>query len=332
MSSFLRIGSFTVLRTLPRGSLHRIDLCLKHVATDIVRVMVVKRPRVQVARLPGVAERLLHEARLTMMLGGEGRVQAFEAGTDEGGPYVAMEYLPGPSAHDLIERKKAGKAVVTQPQALALAGEAVKAILHADELSLPADAPRLIMFDPSPQHWMLGIDGKVRLVDFAVAQKPGSDDLKIPGERRSLLALAPPEQRLGGAASGQGTVYTLALALGQLLGLYVFEPIKTDDAHRLANFSGNTTALQPLFSAALHADPSRRPSLATFSRELEALRTPAGTQSLTSLARLTNTDLCEIYRQIPGAPVDYAKSLLDRPRLSQWLGAVFGPEAAQLAR
>jgi tetratricopeptide (TPR) repeat protein/predicted Ser/Thr protein kinase len=170
-------------------------------------------------------ERLLREAQALALLSHPNVVGVFDVGTIEGSVYVAMELVEGRNLRRwLAEGARARREIV---QVLTQAGAGLAAAHRAG----------LVHRDFKPDNVMVGVDERVRVLDFGLAR--AQDDRSPPsapqsgGEGRSPLstgapltlagavlgtpAYMAPEQRTGGAASPRSDQYAFGVTLHEAL-------------------------------------------------------------------------------------------------------------------
>ncbi|MEM6991964.1 MAG: serine/threonine-protein kinase [Myxococcota bacterium] len=111
-------------------------------------------------------ERLEREAQVLAKLSHPNVVTIHEVGDDDGHPFIAMEYVRGPTLRAWIEA----------PHSLT---ERMGVIRQAVEGLAAAHAMGLIHRDFKPDNAIVGEDGRVRLLDFGLATTPTLADLEL---------------------------------------------------------------------------------------------------------------------------------------------------------
>lgn len=164
--------------------------------------------------LPGLAarkeslDRFIHEARAVGRLSDPCIAQLLELGEADGQWFIAMEYVEGMALQARIE---AGPPLtLTEVQRVAVDGaSALLAAHHARDAS--GRSTPVIHRDVSPHNMILGIDGRVRLIDFGVASLTGE------GEGGGKYGYAAPEQLLDDVADARSDQYSLGVVLWECL-------------------------------------------------------------------------------------------------------------------
>jgi serine/threonine-protein kinase len=150
--------------------------------------------------------RFVREARLAARLSHPNVVQVYDAGEDDGRPFIVMELVPGETIADLLARR--GK--VPPRDAAALARQAALGLACAHEAGL-------VHRDVKPQNLLLREDGVLKIADFGIARAAESTRLTQHGTVLGTAAYLAPEQALGGEAGPEADIYALGAVLYELL-------------------------------------------------------------------------------------------------------------------
>ena len=134
----------------------------------IDRRVAVKRILPLHADTPDFIQMFLGEASLAASLSHPNIVSIYDYGKVETDYFIAMEYVHGVHAGDVIRR---GRAERMPPMMIARIGADAAAALHyVHELRGPGGTPYgLVHRDVSPANLMLSFDGVVKLCDFGIA-------------------------------------------------------------------------------------------------------------------------------------------------------------------
>ena len=126
---------------------------------DLERPVAIKVLAEHLARDPSVRTRFLREARLSGKLAHPNVVQVFDAGEEDGRPYIVMECVQGRTLADLL----AERGHLPWQEAVRLALQACAGLQHAH-------AAGLVHRDVKPQNLLLRDDGTLKIADFGIAR------------------------------------------------------------------------------------------------------------------------------------------------------------------
>jgi len=205
-------------------------------------------------------ERFLREARAAASLSHPGIVTVHDAGEDpaRGLPYIAMEFVPGQSLKQRLE-----KGDRMDPSWVL----AVGAVL-ADALNV-AHRAGIVHRDIKPANILIREgDGAAKIADFGVARLKASD-LTQSGASLGSPGYMSPEQVRGGALDGRSDLFSLAVVLYE--AFCGKRPFHGDDLVSLAysiahdtqvpltrQLQGCPAGLNSFFERALSKDPEKR--------------------------------------------------------------------------
>lgn len=150
------IGRFAVRRLLGQGAQSAVFLAWD---PHLEREVAIKIVRCSDAA-PGLGGLLLHEARAVAKLRHPNTVPIFEAGEQDGDPYLIFEYVEGPTLAQLL--------VQQGPLPAVRAAEIVCGVLASiDE----AHRQGLVHRDLKPSNILISGDGEPRVMDFGIATR-----------------------------------------------------------------------------------------------------------------------------------------------------------------
>jgi tetratricopeptide (TPR) repeat protein len=248
---------YRVLRELGRGGMG-----ITYVAHDreLDREVAFKLVRPDAGGIEGGQLRLHREAQALARLAHPNIVAVYDVGTHQGRGYIAMELVKGQTLD--------ARQLATTHSWREVLGifQQVGAGLQA------AHAAGLVHRDVKPSNIMLGHDGRVRLLDFGLAQ-PGDR----PGRASAARAGAPPgeemdeemDEEVGGpdALAGAGGAFPLLTSTGAMVGTPGYMAPEQIDGHLADARSDQFSFCVSLFEA-LHGE---RPFFGKNVRMLRAL-------------------------------------------------------------
>ena len=206
-----------------------------HLARDTIldRVVAIKVLADHLAADDAFRHRFVREAQLAARLCHPNIVQVFDAGDDDGRPFLVMEYVEGETVAERLaaHRPFSGDALVR------LTAELSAGLAHAH-------AEGIVHRDLKPHNVLLRRDGVAKLTDFGIARAMEDHGLTEIGTVLGTAAFMAPEQAAGSQVGPAADVY----ALGALIRHVAAGPVPP--------------ALEALADAALAHDPAARPTAA----------------------------------------------------------------------
>jgi serine/threonine protein kinase len=151
-------------------------------------------------------ERFRREARAVAQLSHPHVVGVIDAGEDDGRPYIVFEYVEGETLKERIRRL--GRLPITE--AVAYAIEIARALGAAH-------ARNIVHRDVKPQNVLIDDEGSAKVTDFGIARTLDEHGLTADGRVLGTTDYVAPEQALGQPVTGQSDLYSLGIALYEML-------------------------------------------------------------------------------------------------------------------
>lgn len=130
---------------------------------------------------------------------------------------LTMDYVHGRDLGAVARHFRGERSPMPVNQALYIASEVLKGLAYAHELEDEAGMPlHLVNRDVSPANVMISFDGRVRLIDFGIAQATLDFRSQI-GAIRGKLSYMSPEQVRGLPVDSRSDLFSLSVVLYQLL-------------------------------------------------------------------------------------------------------------------
>lgn len=168
--------------------------------TALERVVAVKLLRPEIADDAQIVKRFFREARAAAKVNHPNLTYIYFVGTADDRPFFAMEYVPGLSLEQKVERDG--------PLPLV---EAVDVLVQAARGLAAAHDAGVIHRDVKPSNLMLLPDGSVKVTDFGLAKSLDADVDASHGAVRGTPTYMSPEQCRGEEVDARTDVYGLGL-------------------------------------------------------------------------------------------------------------------------
>ncbi len=162
-------------------------------------------------------DRFVREARLAAGLSHPNIVQIYDAGEDDGNPYIVMEYVDGRSLADELDLD----GPLDPGRVVDLGVQVCAGLEHAHTTGL-------VHRDIKPGNLLLGESGTVKIADFGIARAAETTRLTQMGSVLGTAAYLSPEQALGEEVTAAADIYSFGCVLYECLTgrtPYVFETL-----------------------------------------------------------------------------------------------------------
>ncbi|MGW3953006.1 protein kinase domain-containing protein [Streptomyces sp. NPDC004752] len=261
------LGGYRLLARLGQGGMGRVYLAEDRRGA----LFALKAVHPAHAHDPEFRRRFARKVRLAARVRGPGVASVAGADPDAESPWLAAEFVPGPTL---------GEAIAQHGE---LTAEACRALAEQLAEALTAvHAAGLVHRDLKPSNVILGADG-ARLIDFGIALAADESAITRTGQTPGTPGYIAPEVLLGGAAGPAADVFALGALLvfaAQGRHPYGTGPAAAVMARPLAadpDLSGITDAtLAALLRRALAREPAHRPALAEFAALADPGRASGG--------------------------------------------------------
>ncbi|MGP4017409.1 serine/threonine-protein kinase [Saccharopolyspora sp. 5N708] len=245
-----RIGDYRLLARLGRGAMGGVYLGRSRGG----RVVAVKVIRPDLAEDAEFRERFRREALAARSVGGFWTAAVVHADPDAEQPWLATEYVPGPTLHQAVVDHGPLPEATVRSLAAGLA-EALIAIHRAN----------LVHRDLKPANVLLGPDGP-RVIDFGISRAMTGKSLTATGMFLGTPGFFSPEQTLGTEIGPPSDVFSLgAMLVFAATGTGPFGEESTAAllyrvAHAEPDLLRVPAGLRPLLAACLAKNPAARPT------------------------------------------------------------------------
>jgi superoxide dismutase/class 3 adenylate cyclase len=196
---------YRIERLLGEGGIARVYLAYE---MEFDRTVALKVLREDYAEDSEVIERFGREARSAGRLSGHPHIVTIYARgrSRDGSYYLAMEYVPGGTLKDLIERE----GPLPADEVVEIALQVAHALKFAHEHGI-------IHRDVKPQNVLLTGSGEAKVADFGIARALEATTMTRTGSILGTPQYLSPEQALGQPANSQSDLYAFGVVLYEML-------------------------------------------------------------------------------------------------------------------
>ena len=205
-----RIGPYRVVRTIAVGGMGEVFLASLDRDGGFQKRVAVKRARADLMNDPEFVAMFEREARLAAHLDHRHVVQVFDFGRDEGGAWIAMEYVPGVDLKAVLD---AGPLPLSIALEIGIACARGLSYAHRAR-DARGRALQIVHGDVSPHNILLSFEGDIKLADFGLARRAHT---QVSGGLRGKIAYLSPEQVDGQVADARSDQFALGVVLFEML-------------------------------------------------------------------------------------------------------------------
>ena len=202
-----RIGRYEVVKTIGKGAMGVVYKARDPLLDRVVAVKTIMSPQGQGRRVRSAfLERFQREAKAAAKMQHPAIVTIFDVGVDEasGAPFMVLEYLPGESLADRLDRVR-----IPLARAVSIALDLASALSFAHR-------QRIVHRDVKPANVLHAGDNRWKLADFGIARMPDSDLTQV-GIFMGTPGYSPPEAIREGRYTPQADVFAWGAVLYELL-------------------------------------------------------------------------------------------------------------------
>jgi serine/threonine-protein kinase len=201
------IGRYEVIKTIGKGAMGVVYKARDPLLDRVVAVKTIMSPQQQGRRVRSAfLERFQREAKAAAKMSHPAIVTIFDVGVDEdtGAPFMVLEYLPGESLADRLDRVRLPIARCVQ---IGLDLASAMSFAHRQ---------RIVHRDIKPANVLHAGDNRWKLADFGIARLPDSDLTQV-GIFMGTPGYSPPEAIREGRYTPQADVFAWGAVMYELL-------------------------------------------------------------------------------------------------------------------
>jgi Protein kinase domain len=240
-----RLGGHQLIGLLGHGGMGRVYLGISPAGEQVA----VKVMHPQFAGDTSFRERFKREAEVAQRVSGPFTAKVLDSGVDDRTPWLATEYIPGPTLAQLVTEY--GPLPDASVRALAAGLARALSDIHSR---------RIVHRDLKPANVILSVTGP-RVIDFGIARALDGMGMTATDELLGTVSYMSPEQLAGRDVTGQSDVYSLgAVLVYAATGKTPQRPVLTADP--APGLGDVPPGLRALIARCLRPDPAQRATLA----------------------------------------------------------------------
>ncbi len=212
------VGRYEMLKQVATGGMATVHLGRALGVGGFERLVAIKLMHPHISAEPEFVTMFLDEARLAARIRHPNVVPTLDVQESPDGLFLVMEYIEGPSLHQLIRSTGGKPGAVPLPVALRLMIDTLSGLHDAHELCDDEGAPlSLVHRDVSPANILIGTDGVARITDFGVARAEARLSSTRGGQLKGKIPYMPPEQLMSEQIDRRCDVYAAGAVMWELL-------------------------------------------------------------------------------------------------------------------
>ncbi len=227
---------YWLTQMLAVGGMAEIYLARQNAMAGFEKEIVIKRLKPELAKDRAIVEMFLDEARIGAVLNHPNIVHVYDVDTQDGIPYIAMEYIRGEELNHLCRRGLQLGNFLPLQHAVELLRQSAEGMgyFHACRDG-GAQSLDIVHCDISPTNLLITEDGFLKIIDFGIARARTQrfrHDNAIPGK----LSYMSPEQASRGTVDWRSDIFSLGIVLYEItVGKRLFRGPAHEVVQRLKN-------------------------------------------------------------------------------------------------
>ena len=205
----VKLGRYEVKEKIAAGGMATVYRAVQTGVGGFRSVVAVKILHSHLARDQQFKRMFLEEARIGALLKHRCLLNIMDYGEEEGVSFIVTEFFPSVTLEDLTARARR----VPLEEALFAFGEAADGLHALHEATDINDKKKLglVHRDISPHNILVGLDGRVKIIDFGIIKKEDPTENTKAGVVKGKLRYMAPEQACGGPVSVRSDLYALGV-------------------------------------------------------------------------------------------------------------------------
>ena len=275
-----KFDNYQLLSKIATGGMAEIFLA-KHVNSPVNSMPIaIKKVLKKYSDNPTLVKMFLAEARIICNISHENIVKIYDFGKFEDQYFIAMEYVFGQNLGAVIEKLKERDAQIPLNFAIEIISAVLCGLDHAHNAQdRNGNFLNIVHLDMNPNNILISYEGKIKVVDFGIANANYTKKLKDSSGIQGTYAYLSPEQCSGGDVDRRSDIFSVGIILYEMLtGQPLYKNLDNDMAivnailydeiepidERIPDIDPN---LAKIVMKALEKNPNRRYATAMDMRE-----------------------------------------------------------------
>jgi serine/threonine protein kinase len=211
------VGRYEIVRPIGEGGMAQVYLCVRRGAGGFEKQIVLKVLHSKFIGDNDYVQMFLDEARLLARLQHPNIVSVFEVECVEGIPYLAMEYVNGPTLGRLHKRAVRSN-LCDHGYMLHIVYQVCLALHHAHTLRINGAPAGVVHRDVSTQNILIEAEtGVAKLIDFGIAKMDEGQEKTQVGVLKGKIHYMAPEVLQGARPDARADLYAVGVLLYRLI-------------------------------------------------------------------------------------------------------------------
>ena len=213
-----RIGRYEVIQHLASGGMADLFLCRQTGPMGFEKVAAVKKIRSRHSDDSEFLTMFMDEARIAALLNHPNIAQIYELGSEEGSPYMAMEFVSGRNLSAIFKKSLAKGITIPEHIVAGIMVGIVRGLDYAHQRkSLEGMPLDLVHRDVTPQNVLVSNDGQIKLVDFGIAKAANQVARTRHGVIKGKYSYMSPEQVRSQPLDGRSDLFAVGILMYEAL-------------------------------------------------------------------------------------------------------------------
>lgn len=206
------------LAEVARGGMGSVELVRVLDGRLAGQIVAVKRLHANIAEDQEFVSMFLDEAWITAALSHPNVAQVMAWGTDDRGPFLAIELVQGVSLSRLLKEAQQNQEPFAERTVAFICSQICAGLTAAHSLGAADGSPLGVVHrDLTPANVLVSFDGAVKIIDFGIAKAEERITHTRTGQLKGKPSYMSPEQQRGGAVDHRADIFAFGVTMFELL-------------------------------------------------------------------------------------------------------------------